>query len=434
MQFILKLLVSLIPVAIYLFYFPHAKNKLVSILTAFFLLAITTIFIIHVGKETYSNYKEPPVWDFQVFWLNGRVAAHGLNFYIPDNYRMMAQTLKPDAGFTREILDVGFWYPPMSMFLFAPLGWFNISNAYLLWQLFFLVICIACILALWRSFPKENGMLSLLLVSALVFRLNPVHTTFHFSQTNFIALFFFLLFWLNKSKDWSGIFLALCVVVKPYMALLYMYPLFARKWRMLLVAGSALIIITILSIIAFGPDVFASFFTQNPTSKLPVLAYTEEINQSLLSTILRLDPTQIPMKSPLLNPLYLGTSLLLTLITVWVTAANKDGNDWVLLSILFLALIVYPASLEHYSVFLILPVILLIRDAGRNTKERIAIFFIVFTIYFLSGYDSGGRMFFANLFMWLVCIVLGAKPIFEKPLLPDSQIANALHHESVELG
>ena len=236
MQFIIKLFILLIPVIVFLFYFSHTKNNPVSILVAFFLLVISTIFIFHVGKEIYTNYHQPPVWDFQVFWLNGHVAAQGLNFYMPENYHVMAQTLKPDDGFTREILDVGFWYPPMTMFLFVPLGWLNISNAYLLWQISSLLICIACIYGLWGLFPKENRIISLLLVSALMFRLTPVHTTFHVSQTNFIALLFFLMFWRNRSKGWGGVWLALCVVVKPYMALLYIYPLFMRKWKMLAIA------------------------------------------------------------------------------------------------------------------------------------------------------------------------------------------------------
>jgi hypothetical protein len=234
-----------------------------------------------------------------------------------------------------------------------------------------------------------------------------VHTTFHGSQTNFIVLLFFLIFWRTRSKDWSGVWLAFSVVVKPYMALLYIYPLFARRWKMLTIAVLTLLVVAYLSILVFGLDVFVSFFVENPTSKIPSLAYFEGINQSLLSTILRFNPGQIITGSPLLIPLYLGISLLLTFITIWVIAMEKNNEDWAVLSILFLALIVYPASLEHYSVFLIVPVVLLLQDSSRTMKERVAIFFIILAIYFLSGY--GNYVFYANLFMWGVCIVLGAR-------------------------
>jgi hypothetical protein len=111
-----------------------------------------------------------------------------------------------------------------------------------------------------------------------------------------------------------------------------------------------------------------------------------------------------------MNPLYLGISLLLTLITVWVTTMKKNSDEWVILSILFLALIVYPANQMFYSVFLIIPVVLLLQYSTTATvNERLAIFLIIFVTYFLSGYNSGSYMFYANLFMWLVCIILGAK-------------------------
>jgi len=316
----------------------------------------------------------------------------------------------------------------------VPLGWFDISNAYLLWQLSNLLICAACIYILWGLFPGENREIGLLLISALIFRLAPVHSTFHFSQTNFIVLLFFLMFWRYRSKNWSGIWLALCVVIKPYMALLYIYPFFTRKWRMLTVAVSSLLMLTLLSILAFGSDVFISFFVENPTSKLPILAYTEGINQSLLSTILRFDPHQAISGSPLLNPLYLGLSLLLTSITIWVTAMKKTNEDWVVLSILFLALIVYPASLEHYSVFLIIPVVLLLRESRQSLMGRMTIIFTIFVTYFLSGYDSGSYVFFANVFMWLVCIILGVRPGFEKEPVSDPVALPALSMDSIELG
>lgn len=409
MQYMLKLLLLSIPVIVFLFYFSHAKTKLASILMGFFLLAILTNFILHVGKETYENYHQPPVWDFQVFWLNGRVADQGLNFYKPENYRKLAETLKPDDAFTQEILNVGFWYPPMTMFLFSLLGRLDISTAYLVWQISILITSAVCVFELWGLLPKEKKILSLLLVSVLMFRLSPAHTTFHGSQTNFIVLLFFLIFWRNRSKDWSGIWLAFAVIVKPYMALLYIYPLFAKKWKMLTIAISALATLTFLSIIVFGWDVFVSFFVENPTSKLPVLAYTEEVNQSLLSMILRFNPRQVISESPLLNPLYLGVSSLLTLITIWVATMKKNNDDWVILSILFLALIVYPASLEHYSVFLIIPVVLLLQQSGQSIKQRATVFLIIFATYFLSSYDFDGHMFFANVFMWLICILFGLR-------------------------
>jgi len=194
-------------------------------------------------------------------------------------------------------------------------------------------------------------------------------------------------------------------VVKPYMALLYLYPFFTRKWKLLAIAILTMLIIVVLSIVIFGPDIFASFLN-NPTPDVPGYYYTERVNQSLLATVLRSTGYPEANRSPLSNPLFLSISVLLSSITGWAMVQNQKGRDeWVILSLLFLALIIYPGSLSHYGVFLIVPVVYLLYQSNLSMKERIAIFCIIFMTYLLSGFnDSGYYQFFANLFMWLVCI------------------------------
>jgi hypothetical protein len=278
-------------------------------------------------------------------------------------------------------------------------------------------------------FLKDYGVLGLFLVAALVLRMEPARSTFYFAQTNFLTLLFFLVFWRNRSKEWGGIWLALCVVVKPYMAILYLYPLLTRKWKVLATAVLTLLTLTFLSILVFGSDVFLSFL-KNPIPKTPSWNYIEMTNQSLLATILRFVPTQTTNEAPLINPLYLGISLLLSSITVWVTSMRKNSDEWVILSILFLALIIYPANQMFYSVFLIVPVVLLLRYSSTATvQERLAIFLIIWTAYFLSG--NGSYMFFANVFMWLVCTILGARLSLNAFI--DSIVTRNLHLRELSL-
>ena len=68
---------------------------------------------------------------------------------------------------------------------------------------------------------------------------------------------------------------------------------------------------------------------------------------------------------------------------------------------------------------------------------RMAILFIIFVTYLLSGYDFGSYMFFANVFMWLVCIILAVRPGFEKEPVsdPSDPVAlPALYMDSIEPG
>jgi hypothetical protein len=406
MQYIFKLIIVMLPVVAFLFYFSLSKKKLLSILAGVYLILLIGATLFSVGKYVYANYHEPPKWDFLGFWLNGKVGLAGENFYDIKNYQKMPLPYDPGEEFRKEIIDVGFFYPPFTMFLFLPLGLLGIGNAYLLWQIVNLLLSVACIYGLWRLFLKDYGVLSLLLVAALMFRLEPARSTFVFAQTNFLTLLFFLIFWRNRSKDWGGIWLALGVVVKPYMALLYIYPLIIRKWKMLIVAILTLLIFTLLSFLVFGSDVFHSYLN-NPIPKTPSWNYTELTNQSLLATILRLTPNQVLKESPILNPLYLGIALLLSLITVWVSINKNSSHDWTVLSILFLALIIYPGNQFFYSTFLIVPLVLLLQYSSRAANRRAVVFFIILTTYLLSG--NGNYVFYANLFMWLVCIVFAAK-------------------------
>jgi hypothetical protein len=410
------LVTVLIPIVVFLFYFSRLKASPFSVLANIYLILVAGVALLGIGMYVYTTYGQPPKWDFLCFWLDGKVGISGENFYNAESYGEITLPYDPGDTFLEEIVDVGFKYPPFAMFLFLPLGLFDISQAYLLWQMVNLLLCAACIYGLWRLFLKGYGVLGLLLVAVLLLLLRPTRSTFHFAQTNLLTLLFFLMFWVNRSKSSGGIWLALCVVVKPYMAILYLYPLITRKWKMLAVAVLTLLVLTFLSFLAFGSDVFASFFN-NPTSKVPSYLYVEGVNQSLLATILRLSPNQIIKEYPFLNPLYLGVSLLLSIITIWVTIKKNNNADWAVLSILFLAIIVYPASLVHYGVFLIIPVVLLLQQSGQSIKERTAIFFIILAAYSLAEY--GDHIFFANLLMWIVCITLAAKPSFEKTPVSD---------------
>lgn len=414
MQFTLKLLVVIIiPIVGFIFYFSQKKSSPLLVPAKIYLALLFILTLLSIGKYVYLNYEQPPKWDFFSFWLNGKVGISGENFYNAENYQAIQLPYEPGEELRQEIIDTAFWYPPFTMFLFLPLGLFDIGNAYLFWQTLNLLIFCACIYLLWKLFLNKYKLLGLLLVAVLLIRLEPARLTFNFSQTNFLTLLFFLLFWKNRDKAASGIWLALSVMVKPYMVFLYMYPLLIRNWRMLSTGILALMILTLLSILAFGFDVFASYLN-SPVPETPFWNYTQITNQSLLATLLRAND-QLPMghENLLSNPVYGGVSLLMTLITVWVTLKKDNNHDWAILSILFLALIVYPANQIFYSVFLIVPVVLLLQNTNRNTKEQWTIFFIIFITYLLSGYDSGNYMFFANLFMWFVCVVLASRSSFE---------------------
>ena len=388
----------------YLFYKSTRKQVLVIVS-----ILISISFLLTFTNFVYKNHLHPPEWDFLVFWLDGNVAVNGDNFYVAENYQKIELPYAPSDEFRGEIIDVGFKYPPFTMLLLWPLGLLKVSSAYLLWQTINLIFCFVCIYMLWTLFLHEYRLPGLFLVSALVLLFRPTFSSFYNAQTNFILVLFFLLLWRYRSTHWSGVWLAMCVLVKPYMAVLYLYPLFTRRWKLLIVAVFSLITLLLLSIAVFGWDVFFSFIS-NPVSKVPQYLYTEMVNQSLLATVTRLTfDWDFLGSSPLLNPLYLGSSLVLFLITAWVSIKSMDKDEWILLSILLLGLLVYPATLEHYGVFLIIPLLLLLRQSEKNKVETIIAFLIMLLVYVLVGFRQGGLTFFAIIFTWVGCILMAVK-------------------------
>jgi len=409
MRFLFSISVLLVPVIAYKFFYSQIRKSPYSIVMIIFLIFLIWNPLFSIGKNVYENYEQPPKWDFLCFWLDGKVALSGENFYEAKNFQEMPLPYEVGDDFRKEFLDVGFRYPPFTMFLFLPLGLFSFNNAFLFWQTLNILLTFACIYGLWRVFLIDDGALSMLLIAVLIFRLSPVSSTLHFSQTNILILFFFLLFWQNRTKDWSGVWLALCVAVKPIMAIIFLYPLLNGKWKTLVVAALTLFLLSLLSVLAFGKDVFISYLFNNPVPNIPISDYVEIVNQSLLAVILRSNQNQIINGSPLMNPLYLSISALLLFITSWVALKKNRDQDWVILSIVFLALIIYPGSLVSYSVFLIIPVVLLLQNSSEPVIEKVAKIFVILVIYFFSGYDSSKYVFFANLFTWLVCINMAAK-------------------------
>src|SRR5690606_14764543 len=106
--------------------------------------------------------------DFHVFWLNGKVSASGLNFYEAESYRQIAEqhlATDLDAGFVAEVIDPAFLYPSPSMFLFAPLGWFDIQTSFVIWVTFQLVFVGLSAYLLWEIFLKRDGLDGLLLTA-----------------------------------------------------------------------------------------------------------------------------------------------------------------------------------------------------------------------------------------------------------------------------
>jgi hypothetical protein len=215
------------------------------------------------------------------------------------------------------------------------------------------------------------------------------------------------LFWRDRELLRGGVWLALGLCVKPIVAVLLLYLLLRRQWRPI---GSALATLTILSvftILLFGIATFSSYFTANPAARsTPTYVYSEPVNQSLLATILR-TTGGTGARSPVTEPVYVVLAVALTAITsVLVYRLRTSDPEWALAALVPLALLLYPGTLVHYSLFLIVPLLLLWQHRDQLPIGLWGVVAFITLEYGLIG-RGGGSIFAAIVLCWLLFVGVG---------------------------
>jgi hypothetical protein len=203
------------------------------------------------------------------------------------------------------------------------------------------------------------------------------------AQTIFLLLLFLSLALRYRNGFWGGLWLALAILVKPFVLIAALYAVLLRKWRPLFGAVVTLLVTTLMTFLIFGATVFNSYLSV-PFRALPRSMYTELENQSLLAWILRI--TQSQVRFPLT---FVILAVTIAFITVWRLLQVREQNQaagFVLL--LTVGLLLYPASLRSYTVVLILPILVLYKSGSWIPAA------LAFGLMFLG---EGDYMFLATL-------------------------------------
>lgn len=391
----------------------HYQSRWASAVQAAFagiLLAILIVFGISTAQMIRGWIAQPPEWDYFTFWLDGRVASQGLNFYDAANYQRIAQPFYLDREFTQEIVDVGFRYPPQTMFLFVPLGWFSVSTSALLWYGFEGLVLLLDIFLLWKIFFDGRNLSNLALIAALVLLFPPTIFNLRDAQTNSLLLLTLLMFWHERKLPRSGIWLALGIIVKPYLALLLIYVLVLRQWRMFIWSLGTLAVVSLLSMFTFGFQTFVSYFTANPVAKLPSWYFSELANGSLYAILWRAFGG-----SALVEPIFIVVALVLTGLTAWlVNRLGVGRSEWALSAILALALLIYPNTGTSYCIVLLASFLLLWtnREKLPGGTWSVAAFAASEALLLNYQYGASNFVFVAILLNWLTLIAASVWSVY----------------------
>ncbi len=368
-------------------------------------LGTSLVFGLNLIRLMRWNVNLPPEWDFYLFWVFGRAARLGLNPYDQANLLRVAAPLNPSQELLRELF---FFHSPPTLFLFLPLGWFDIQKAYFVWYCMNGIVLLVDLLLMWKLFLSDAGANAALFILAMVVLLRSAFLTVAFGQTNFIVLLLVLLFWRDWKSARGGIWLALGIAVKPLFVFLLLFPALRRQWRVLGAAAAAGGMLLVLSALAFGPAMVLTYFTRNPLlNDLPVYLYTENMNQSLLATTLRLAHFDPAIGSPYANPFFWVTCIVLIGITCWLTWHLKENDaPWGLSLTVILALLIFPKTLEHYALLLIVPMTMLWSQRELLPGRTIAIAAVITVVYSLIN-ARGAMVFVAMALAWIVVASVG---------------------------
>ena len=300
-----------------------------------------------------TTVRDFSVWDFVPFYLYGKVGAAALNFYLPANFHSVFDTLSlpamSDKSFPREILDVGFLYPPPTILLFSPLGFLPYHTALILWTVVNIAFALGCVYLLYALFLRKYGANGLILAAALFLLLSPVRQTVSFSQTNFILLFLLLQLRKHGTEAKAGALLAAGVFVKPFMIVFGLALVLRRQWKALAYFCGCELVLVGATLALFGKAPFVSYVFDNPAKRLPSWAFIENVNQSLQAVLLRAHVAVLAEPS-----IYVLLSVVLLIACMgfvwWLVSQKLYDCMWAVLALT--GLILYPGTLSHYGVLL----------------------------------------------------------------------------------
>jgi hypothetical protein len=364
------------------------------------LKAVFAASILAFTAFTYKSYG-PRDWDFTCFFLYGNVAANGMDFYNPADYYSILKTIhipiELNAGFYREVIDVGCPYPPPTLLLFSILSFFTYDNALIIWTILNIVFLIGSIALVRNIFFSSRGIESVMISVALVLTFHSTLTTIFYSQILFILLFFLLLFYKYRSKPWSGGFLAIAIFLKPFTAILLLYLILARQKKAVLFFIISCLAICLVTGLMFGFQPFIEYIINNPNNRAPELLFTEFNNQSLLAELFR----NLPGNKFAAKVLYYLISVFVVFFFGSILYQKRNNTDLYgvyFVVLLAIALLLYPSGQYNYPLVHLVSMLILLNYLKRLDNAALFIF-----LFYLVSYAG---LFYLNLFLLLACVLL----------------------------
>ncbi len=348
-----------------------------------------------------------PRWDFLCFYLYGRVAVLARDVYDPATFYRFGHELSRDPEWVGEILRVGFPYPPDSIVVPYFLGFFASPRAaFVPWCALLLAGLVACI-ALAKTYVAGPWLPATLATFAFVGSFSPTIETLQFAQTIFLVTAFVFAYARERS-DWrAGIWLALAVVVKPFVLVLVVVPLIRRQWQTVATFAGTLLAALALSDALLGQRNLVSYVTDNPVGRYPAVAYLDDVNISPFSALLRarhVTPAHVALGH---ETVFLLCALGFVLATAFAIAyaRSRERDDYALALAVCCALVVFPQTLDFYAFVLLVPFAILWKRATVHRLAVAAVLGVDATLASIASANLGAAILILNWFGFAYLLV-----------------------------
>lgn len=353
-------------------------------------------------SQVSERIQTPEIWDFTAFYLYGKVAAEGYNFYLPENYHLVFNALNLPftdyQGLLEEVVNVGCPYPPPTILYLMPLGFMPYKIALIYWTIFNLIFLAGSIYLIYSMFLKSDKLNGFMLVTTLILISPQVRSTILFSQTNFIVLFLLLMMKKYADHKYAGILLAIAFFTKPYMLIFGVFFFLKGRWKTIGYFIISAAIIAGVTLIIIGKETFFTYFTNNPTQRIPTAIFSEQINQSLHAVLLRAN--MISIDKPIVYLVIAALILCATLVLlIYLLKRKKHDLMWAVL--LLVGLIVYPGTLSYYGVLLFFIIFQFFNNKQPLGIDMYLTIPVIGLLYFLSSVSA-----FSSFCFLLIVVVL----------------------------
>lgn len=352
----------------------------------------------------------PREWDFLCFFLDAQVVSAGLNLYQPDSYVQVTQALniQVSGDFEREILQVGFKYPPPSAMIFYPLSRFEIEQASVVWLTVVVVTIFAACLAISLLIVDKNAIThvnvkfidAFSFAAIVVLTLRQTHLNVWLGQTAPLLCVLIVVTILSSGRVWSGIAASLSVFVKPVAAIPALL-LLLGKYKAGVVAGvvAGLSLIAI-SVVWLGTDDWLVYLRQDYATTSPAWLYLQENNQSLLAVISRaFEITEVPWGNVPVVASFSALALAFAAPGILLaTRISRDDFRTAYCLLLLTGLILYPGTQQSYGILLCIPIIVEFWNQHKSRLPEVVPILFVGMI----GSLSSRYQFASTLVLWMV--------------------------------